>query len=266
MSEYKIRDENNYRIDGWMINRLQLKGTELILYAIIYGFTQDGKSEFFGGWEYLSAFAGGISKPTIINTLDALVAKGYITKRKELINRVWYPRYKAVLPIPDSCSATSKEILPVPVKKLNQTSKEILPATIYNNNNIDIKKGVEISPLTPTDIVKLYHEICPSLNAVKRITESRKQAIEDITGTYSTEDIRHCFELAEASAFLTGHNEREWKATFDWLINPDNMAKVLEGNFVNNNGDRAQSFDVDEFFEAAVKRSMGSMVGSTEKT
>ncbi len=237
-----------------MINRLGLKGSQLILYAIIYGFTQDGKSEFFGGWEYLSAFSGGISKPTIINTLDALVKKGYLTKRKELIGRVWYPRYKAVLPIPTNPSATSKEILPVPVKNFNRTGKEILPATFNNKNNMDIDKGIGISPPTPMEIVDLYHDTCQSFNAIERITEKRRQALEDLASKFTLEQIGRCFQIAESSDFLKGSNKRKWKATFDWLIDEDNMTKVLEGNFDDHTIEQG-SFDTEEFFQAALARS-----------
>ena len=36
MSE--IKDENFIMIQGWMVNMLNLKGNELLVYAIIYGF------------------------------------------------------------------------------------------------------------------------------------------------------------------------------------------------------------------------------------
>ena len=39
------------------------------------------------------------------------------------------------------------------------------------------------------------------------------------------------FENAENSSFLKGSNDRNWTATFDWLIKDSNMAKVLEGNY-----------------------------------
>jgi hypothetical protein len=45
------------------------------------------------------------------------------------------------------------------------------------------------------------------------------------------DDFRTLFENAEASSFLKGKNERNWTATFDWLIKDSNMAKVLEGNY-----------------------------------
>ena len=41
-----IKDENYYTIFGWMINRLHLEGNNLKIYALIYSFTQDGKTEY----------------------------------------------------------------------------------------------------------------------------------------------------------------------------------------------------------------------------
>lgn len=42
----RIRNENFYTVFGWMLNELELKGNELIIFGIIYSFSQDGKSEF----------------------------------------------------------------------------------------------------------------------------------------------------------------------------------------------------------------------------
>ena len=39
------------------------------------------------------------------------------------------------------------------------------------------------------------------------------------------------FELAEGSRFLKGGNNRNWQATFDWMITDANMPKVLDGNY-----------------------------------
>ena len=78
MAESRIKDENYYVIQGFMINLLGLKGVALSVYAIIYGFTQDGESEFTGSLQYLCDFTGGTSKPTIIKALKELVEKQYI--------------------------------------------------------------------------------------------------------------------------------------------------------------------------------------------
>lgn len=138
MAESRIKDENFYIISGWMITRLGLKGVPLSVYAIIYGFTQDGENEFTGSLQYLCEFTGGTSKPTIIKALKDLVEAGYISKREEIINGVQFNRYKVVLPVVKNFNGGSKETLPGVVKKFNGGSKETLP-----NNEIDNKKDKE---------------------------------------------------------------------------------------------------------------------------
>ena len=47
------------------------------------------------------------------------------------------------------------------------------------------------------------------------------------------ENVKALFSKAEASDFLKGHNDRQWKANFDWLMKAGNATKVLEGNYDN---------------------------------
>ena len=74
-----IKDENYYVIHGWMLNRLGLKGNELTIYAILYGFSQDGESEFRGRIEYISELSGA-HKDTVRTTLKNLKEKGFVRK------------------------------------------------------------------------------------------------------------------------------------------------------------------------------------------
>ncbi|MBR4114697.1 MAG: hypothetical protein IKK40_01605, partial [Bacteroidales bacterium] len=69
--------------------------------------------------------------------------------------------------------------------------------------------------------------------AVTKIYEKRKKAISARLKSYTIEEIRRCFELAEASDFLKGANNRNWKADFDWLMCDSNIAKVLDGKYQN---------------------------------
>lgn len=82
-------------------------------------------------------------------------------------------------------------------------------------------------------IVKLYNDLCPSYPTVKSLSEARKKAIKARLKSYSVEDFELLFKKAEASDFLKGNNDRNWSATFDWLIKDSNMAKVLDGNYDN---------------------------------
>lgn len=122
----RINDNNYFVVNGWMINRLRLKGVALNAYAIIYGFSQDGENEFTGSLQYLCDFCGGVSKPTIIKALKELTEKGFIIRREETINNIMFTRYRINQDVVNRIFAGSKEILP-PVKKLNGGSKETLP-------------------------------------------------------------------------------------------------------------------------------------------
>lgn len=81
-------------IQDWMIADLQLKGNELLTYALIYGFSQDGESEFKGSLKYISEFLG-VSKSTAQRNLENLVNRGVIEKRVEEISGVKFNRYIA---------------------------------------------------------------------------------------------------------------------------------------------------------------------------
>lgn len=136
--ESKILDDNYFQITGWMLNRLGLKGTDLQVYAIIYGFSQDGESQFTGSLQYLCDFTG-TSKPTVIKALKSLVEKDYIIKNEKTINGVTFNRYKANLQMTKKLNSPSKETLTGSKETLPPPSKETLPNNKvldnkYNNN------------------------------------------------------------------------------------------------------------------------------------
>lgn len=87
------------------------------------------------------------------------------------------------------------------------------------------------------EITDLYHAICVSYPKLRKVSANRKKAIAARWKEYgqSLDTFRELFELAEASPFLKGKNPRNWTADFNWLMNSENMAKVLEGKY---NADR----------------------------
>ena len=216
----KIQDNNYFQISGWMLNRLKLKGTDLQIYAIIYGFSQDCESEFTGSLQYLCDFTG-TSRTTVIKALKSLVEKEFIIKTENNINGVIFNMYKANLQV---------------VKKLYGGSKETLQGgskeTLHNNNILNNNKYIkEEKENSKDDIIKIFNELCISLPKVKTVTETRKKAAKSIMKKYSIEQIKEVFEKAEASDFLKG--SKGFKANFDWLMKDCNFAKALDGNYDN---------------------------------
>lgn len=111
-------------------------------------------------------------------------------------------------------------------------------------------------------IKSLYLSICKSFPAIKAIDGSRRTAVAARWRSYKSIDaFKQLFEIAESSAFLKGKNERNWSADFDWLINAANMAKVLEHKYDDKSPAKKQegSFDTNEFFNAALARSIQNM-------
>lgn len=128
---------NNYiAIQGWMVEQLGLKGNELLAYALIHGFSQDGKNQFTGSLTYIQQWLN-CAHSTAVLTLQSLVKKQLIKKHEIYQNNQKYCTYQAIIPatITQSQNQTTQSENPTPpVRKSNQTS----PKTIHNNiDNID---------------------------------------------------------------------------------------------------------------------------------
>lgn len=67
-------------IQEWMLD-LGLSGNELMAYAVISSFSQDGKW-FQGSASYLGWWMGTKRKATVLDTLASLVRKGLVQKRE----------------------------------------------------------------------------------------------------------------------------------------------------------------------------------------
>jgi hypothetical protein len=82
-------------------------------------------------------------------------------------------------------------------------------------------------------IADMYNDTCVSFPRLTTLSDARKKAIRARLNTYTIDDFALMFKKAEASTFLKGGNDRNWRATFDWMIKDSNMAKILDGNYDN---------------------------------
>lgn len=89
-------------------------------------------------------------------------------------------------------------------------------------------------------IADMYNATCVSFPRLTVLSEKRKKAIKARLKKYSIDDIKRVFELAEESDFLKGSNNRNWSATFDWIMCDSNMAKILDGNYANKDNRRTE--------------------------
>jgi len=123
-----------------MVNDLQLQGVPLILFAIIYGFSQDGITEYRGGLQYLCNFSC-TSKPTVIKALKELTNRNLIIRVEKNENNVLFVNYKHNPAIFNS----GKDILPVvknEVKFEGEGGKETLPNNKEIINNKELRNNI----------------------------------------------------------------------------------------------------------------------------
>lgn len=100
---------------------------------------------------------------------------------------------------------------------------------------------ISLSPHCPhEEIITLFHEVLPSLPKIKIWNETRRSHLQrrwrENEKHQDLEFWRKLFEYIKDSDFLMGRTEnRDGKLAFicdlDWLIKPNNFAKVIEGKY-----------------------------------
>lgn len=90
----KVKEGNYIVIQSFMVSQLKLKGNELLVYAIIYGFSQTDNQVFTGSLQYLADWTNA-TKQGVTKNLKALIEKGLIKKNERFINGVKFCEYYA---------------------------------------------------------------------------------------------------------------------------------------------------------------------------
>lgn len=147
----ELTSKNYVTILGWMVNDLHLKGSELLVYAVIHGFCQDGDSEFTGSVAYLQAWTG-LSYQGTANVLKSLVQKGLLAKVSETRNGIIYCRYQTLYPpkklgtLPNHLGTPSQKTWDN-IDSINNTPKGVnisIPPTPFNFRQSLIGLGVDV--------------------------------------------------------------------------------------------------------------------------
>ena len=123
----------------------------------------------------------------------------------------------------------------------------------------DIDKDIENNIHTATaaridyqHYVDLYNSHCSSLPQVKTLNEKRKRLIKRVAKEISEDDLLTALNKANTNSFLRG-DSGGWKANFDWLMNPDNTTKVLEGNYDRGKTQNSTNKDYDTDFGVVIE-------------
>lgn len=105
-------------------------------------------------------------------------------------------------------------------------------------------------------IVADFHDLCPAFPRVTKLTDARKKAMRSRfieAEEPKLEWFRNLFKKAQASDLLAGR-KKEWRASFDWILNSANAVKILEGNYenrphANNRPDNPRQFEMRQSYQ-----------------
>ena len=218
-----MKNKNYITILGWMVNELSLSGNDLICYAVIYGFSQDDNF-WEGSQSYLSDWLG-VSRRTVVDILKRLISNGLIAKQEYEVNNVKFCKYKAIVPNTIRCEDSA-----------HGGSEDSSHGN--NNNNNKEEKDKSFSKKEHIDynaIVKCWNETNPTLSNVKMLNNKRKEQILNLlaSNNATVDDLMKAIKIISMSSFCQGKNDRNWRASFDWLIKDTKscFSRLFEGAY-----------------------------------
>lgn len=129
----------------------------------------------------------------------------------------------------------SKEKINIDKDRSEEDSKENAPAqpdvsssgppeAACDDINIDIDYD---------EVLEWYQAYCQKLIPCRELTPGlRKKIAELYRRGYTKMRLKCLLVSAGATLFLQGQNDRGWQASLDWLLEPDNLAKVENSRYV----------------------------------
>ena len=171
---------------GWYItiqqemrDDLGLKGNELIVFAFINGYSQEGQGCYYGSLANLQRVCGIASRQTAIDVLKSLQAKGYIAKTEHVINGMRMVSYSV-------CT------------KIGQGVQEMDNGCLENGHNN--KRDININSLYNKGAVRFQK---PSLDDIRAYCISRSNQV----------DPEQFFNFYESKGWVVGKTPmKDWRA------------------------------------------------------
>lgn len=120
-------------------------------------------------------------------------------------------------------SFTSQKIAPLEEDKERDKDIDTITKVIVNKEQL-------------TEILEKWNSL--NLSKIVSIQGNRLKLLQTRIKEYGLDNILSAIESIRSSSFLKGQNNRNWIITFDWFIKPNNFLKVLEGNYLEKEGEK----------------------------
>lgn len=211
-------------------------GQVSLYFALLHVCNRSNWTEWFAAPNQVLSVLTGLSRSGILKARNELKQRGLIDFQEKATKAT---RYK--ITIANSTQVSTQ----IGVQNSTQDGVQVgmqISDTLYKhkqkqnikNTATAVQEMPELFEEQIAAIREFYDSVCGSYPRPVKLSEARKEEIRArLRDGYTVEDFQRLFEMAEASDFLKGKNGRNWSATFDWLTADANMAKVLDGNYVN---------------------------------
>ena len=155
-----VKSDNYIHISGWMLSKLGLSGNSLLIYAIIYGFSQTEGHYFNGSLNYLSEWTNS-TKQGVIKNLKELVDLGFIIKQEASPTNIYYVNRSIIDEVLSEVNIVNDTVNSVNqvVNKVKQNSEQSLPNNINNNINNKYIKEKELTN-NIEEVINYFNKVC----------------------------------------------------------------------------------------------------------
>lgn len=180
---------------------------------------------------------------------DSMISVGWMALDGDVIQLTNFQRHNGKTA--KNRALTAKRVQKHKEKSSEKSNEKVTLAPLPREEkrrykDIGEKEVVEVdkkNQLNTKKIQTVYNErLGKQLGAIRGITPARAKhlrarANEDPDKRFHVDWWERYFTVVSQTPFLTGNGPpkpdtgRTWKASFDWLINADNMTKILEGRY-----------------------------------
>lgn len=174
-----IKDGSYINIQSFMVTELELKGNELLVYAIIYGFSQAENTYFSGSLQYLADWTNS-TRQGIMKNLKSLIDKGLIEKVGENKQINYYKAHRPVNKVYQSTEFTGKQSLQDMSTKFTGTCKQSLHNNIDNNIDNNITTTTKLDNLNNIDKNSKDSSTSSSSSLVENSSSKEKDTVYKI--------------------------------------------------------------------------------------
>jgi len=191
----------------------------------------------------------GVAERTVQLWMRRLTTGGYIELKHTIYHRMVisitkakkFPQQQLPLLSARSCGDAPQEVAEMDARSCGVPPIELRsqPLLLKRETNKPEEKEEKTPPVSlardipPTHpFAQIWQEEHGPLPGIEKLTPDRLRNCRLRERQYTPEQFREAVIRCRASPFLSGLNDRGWKANFDFLIRNDrNISRVLEGEF-----------------------------------